>query len=59
MLLLDVVPLSLGIETLGGVVDKLIYRNSTVPARATTRYSTSADNQTGDPTSTSTRASGN
>jgi molecular chaperone DnaK (HSP70) len=46
MLLLDVVPLSLGIETLGGVVDKLIYRNSTVPARATTRYTTAADNQT-------------
>lgn len=45
-LLLDVVPLSLGIETLGGVVDKLIYRNSTVPARATTRYTTAADNQT-------------
>jgi Fe-S protein assembly chaperone HscA len=46
MLLLDVVPLSLGIETLGGVVDKLIYRNTTIPARATTRYSTSADGQT-------------
>ncbi|WP_246522868.1 molecular chaperone DnaK [Gemmata palustris] len=46
MLLLDVVPLSLGIETLGGVVDKLIHRNTTVPARATTRYTTGADNQT-------------
>jgi molecular chaperone DnaK len=46
MLLLDVIPLSLGIETLGGVVDKLIHRNTTVPARATTRYSTSADGQT-------------
>jgi Fe-S protein assembly chaperone HscA len=46
LLLLDVVPLSLGIETLGGVVDKLIHRNSTVPARATTRYTTAADNQT-------------
>jgi molecular chaperone DnaK len=47
MLLLDVVPLSLGIETLGGVVDKLIDRNSTVPARATTRYTTAVENQTG------------
>jgi molecular chaperone DnaK len=46
MLLLDVVPLSLGIETLGGVVDKVIYRNTTVPARATTRYSTSIKGQT-------------
>jgi molecular chaperone DnaK (HSP70) len=46
LLLLDVVPLSLGIETLGGVVDKLIHRNSTVPTRATTRYTTAADNQT-------------
>ncbi len=46
MLLLDVVPLSLGIETLGGVVDKLVHRNSTVPARAQSRYTTGADNQT-------------
>ncbi len=46
MLLLDVVPLSLGIETLGGVVDKLIHRNTTVPARASTRYTTGIDNQT-------------
>ncbi|MCE9530731.1 MAG: molecular chaperone DnaK [Planctomycetes bacterium] len=46
MLLLDVVPLSLGIETLGGVVDKLIHRNSTVPCRASTRYTTFVDNQT-------------
>jgi Fe-S protein assembly chaperone HscA len=47
MLLLDVVPLSLGIETLGGVVDKLIHRNSTVPAREVRRgYTTAVDNQT-------------
>jgi Fe-S protein assembly chaperone HscA len=46
MLLLDVVPLSLGVETLGGVVDKLVHRNSTVPARGVMRYTTAADNQT-------------
>ena len=46
MLLLDVVSLSLGIETLGGVVDKIIHRNVTVPARGHARYTTFADNQT-------------
>ncbi|QEL18068.1 molecular chaperone DnaK [Limnoglobus roseus] len=46
VLLLDVVPLSLGIETLGGVVDKVIHRNSTVPCLETVRYSTAKDNQT-------------
>ncbi|MCI0674407.1 MAG: Fe-S protein assembly chaperone HscA [Phycisphaerales bacterium] len=46
VLLLDVIPLSLGIETVGGAVAKLIMRNSTVPARATEMFSTSIDNQT-------------
>jgi molecular chaperone DnaK (HSP70) len=45
-LLLDVLPLSLGIETAGGAVAKLVMRNSTVPARATELFSTQADGQT-------------
>ncbi len=45
-LLLDVIPLSLGIETVGGAVAKLIVKNSSVPARATEMFSTSVDNQT-------------
>lgn len=45
-LLLDVIPLSLGVETVGGAVAKLIVRNSSVPARATERFSTSVDGQT-------------
>ena len=45
-LLVDVIPLSLGIETAGGAVAKLIIRNSSVPARATERFSTSIDGQT-------------
>jgi len=45
-LLLDVIPLSLGLETVGGAVAKLIVRNSPVPARASEMFSTSVDNQT-------------
>ncbi len=44
-LLLDVIPLSLGIETVGGAMAKLIVRNSTAPARATEMFSTSVDGQ--------------
>jgi len=47
LLLLDVIPLALGIETVGGAFAKLITRNSTVPAQATEMFSTSVDNQTG------------
>jgi molecular chaperone DnaK len=46
VLLLDVTPLSLGIETLGGVMTKLIDRNSTIPTRKSEIFSTAADNQT-------------
>ena len=45
MLLMDVIPLGLGIETVGGAVAKLLTRNSTIPARATEMFSTSVDGQ--------------
>ena len=46
VLLLDVTPLSLGVETLGSVMTKMIERNTTIPVRKTEVYSTAADNQT-------------
>ncbi|MDX2470875.1 MAG: Hsp70 family protein, partial [SAR324 cluster bacterium] len=46
-LLMDVIPLSLGIETMGGAFNKMIMKNASIPAKVTEEFSTSVDNQTG------------